>query len=81
MPGSNKRVPADPRKLWPHHNLARGWPGPGYPASYSHTYHGLEMAKMGILVEIPETNVVLKTGSDMDIQVKMTGILFIYNVC
>ena len=33
------------------------------------TYHGLEMAKMGMMVEIPETNVIVKTGSGMDIQV------------
>ena len=33
------------------------------------TYHGIEITKMGMLVEIPETNVVLRTGSGMDIQV------------
>ena len=67
------------------YGLTMTWLGVGLALAILHhipnTYHGLEMAKMGMLVEIPETNVVLKTGSGMDIQVKMTGILFIYNVC
>jgi len=35
------------------------------------TYQGLEMTKMGMQVEIPETSVILRTGSGMDIEVKM----------
>jgi len=55
--------------------LTMGCLGVGLATAILHhvpnTYHGLEMAKMGMLVEIPETNVVVKTGSGMDIQVKM----------
>ena len=65
------------------YGLTMSWLGVGLALAILHhipnTYHGLEMAKMGMLVEIPETNVVLKTGSGMDIQVKMPRILFINN--
>ena len=34
------------------------------------TYNGLDMAKIGVNLEIPETNLVLRTASGMDIKVR-----------